>query len=137
MNRDVVFVLLLVQAAAGLLAAGGSLALMGSPLYLVVPLLKSVALVVVAGRVARERLWAIVAAMVVQWLGLLGLWFGLVLGLFPALDPTLTLSGLLTEVALPAAVLVLCGRMLAGYRANHPLAQPVATAPLPVLVVAR
>ncbi len=112
MNRDVVFVLLLVQAGAGLLAAMGELVVMGSPLYLAAPLLKAVAVIVVASGVARGRLWAGIAAIGVQWLGLLGLWFGLVLGLVPGLDPTITVVGLLTEVALPVAVIVLCARLI-------------------------
>ena len=139
MNRDVVFVLLLVQAAAGLLASVGELVVMGSPLYLAAPLLKAVAIMVIAGRVARGRRWALVAAVVAQWLGLLGLWFGLALGVLPGLDPTLTMVGLLTEVALPVAVIVLCAQLLAArpHAAAPRSGGPHAIGPDGTLVVAR
>jgi hypothetical protein len=130
-NRDVVFVLLLVQAGAGLLASTGELALMGSPLYLIVPIVKATAVVVIASRVARDRGWAIVAAVVVQWLGLLGMWFGLALGVVSPFSPTLTLTGLLTELALPLAVILLCVPLLARRPTRTPPPPPRPPAPFP------
>lgn len=108
-----VYVLLLVQAAAVLLAAVGEVALMASPLYVVLPLVRAAALIVIGLKVVRGRRWALTVAIVVEWFALLGMWLGLVLGLTPTFAATLTLTGLLTEVALPAAVIVLCAR---GYR---------------------
>jgi hypothetical protein len=112
-SADVIYVLLLVQAAAGLLASVGEALLMATPLYLVMPLAKAVALLVIAGRIVRGRRWAIVAAIVLEWLALLGVWLGTLVGLLPGLAPSMTLTGLLTQVALPIAVIVLTARLLA------------------------
>lgn len=132
---EVVYVLLLVQAAAGLLAMVGELVLMANPVYVVMPLIKAAAIVVLAIKIVRGRRWAMVATIVLQWLGLLGAWFGVVLGLLPGLAPSITLVGLLTGVALPIAVIALCARLLA---ATRPVARPLApTAPIPVWTVAR
>lgn len=113
---EVVYVLLLLQAGTGLLASAGELALMGSPLYLVVPAAKAAALLVLAAKIMRGRRWAMVAAIVLSWAGLLGMWVGVLLGLLPGLAPAVTLTGLLTGVALPVAVIVLCARLLAASR---------------------
>lgn len=123
-------VLLLVQTGAGLLAAVGELLLMASPLYAVLPLLRAAAMVVLAVKVVRGRRWAIVAVIAVQWLGLLGQWVGVVLGALRELDPSFTLAGLLTGVALPVAVIILGARLLA----TRPAVADPATTPLPVLV---
>jgi len=112
-SAEVVRVLLLVQAAAGLLASVGELLLMGSPLYAVFPIVKAAVLVVLANRIVRRRRRALTVTIVVQCLGLLGVWFGVLLGLLPGLAPSITLVGLLTGVALPVAVIVLCARLVA------------------------
>ena len=65
-------------------------------------------------KVAAGRRWALVAMMVVQAAGLPGVWLGLVASLTPTLAGNVTLTGLLTAVAAPVAVILLCGRMLAG-----------------------
>jgi hypothetical protein len=124
---DVVYVLLLLQAAAGLLASLGELLLMGTPIYAILPVARAVVLVVLAAKIVRGRRWALITVVVVEWLGLLGVWLGLLLGLLPGLAPSVTLMALVTEVALPAAVITLCARTLAANpRRRTP---PVATAP--------
>ena len=110
---DVVFVLLLVQAAAELLAAVGELVLMGNPVYAVLPVVRAAVLAVLAARIVRGRRWAAVAAIVLEWLGLLGVLLGMLAGLLPGLAPSVTLTGLLTGVALPAGVIALCAGILA------------------------
>ena len=110
--REVVYVLLTVQAAAGLLASVGELLFMGSPLYAVLPVLKAVGLFVLAAKIVRGRRWAMIAVIVVEWLGLLGFWLGVLLALFPGFAASITLMALLTEVALPVTVIILCTRLL-------------------------
>ena len=111
---DVVFVLLLLQGAAGVVAMLGELLFMHNPVYAVLPLLRAGMLALVAVKVVRGRRWALVAAIVVQGLALLGMWLGALVGLLPGLAPSFTLTGLLTGVALPVAVIALCARLLAG-----------------------
>jgi len=112
-------VLLLVQAAAGLLASVGEILLMATPLYAVLPVAKAVVLFVLASKIVRGRRWAVLTAIVLQWLGLLGVWLGVLLGLLPGLAPSITLVALLTEVALPIAVIVLCARLLITLPSRH------------------
>jgi hypothetical protein len=130
---EVVYVLLLLQAAAGLLASLGELLLMGTPIYAILPVARAVVLVVLAAKIVRGRLWALITVVVLEWLGLLGGWLGLLLGLLPGLAPSVTLMALVTELALPAAVIMLCARTLAAHprRRTPPMATaaPVATAP--------
>jgi hypothetical protein len=106
---EVVFVLLAMQAAAGLLAGTGELLFMGSPLYAAVPVLKAVMLLGLATSILRGRRWAMIVIIVVEWLGLLGCWLGVVLALLPGFAPAITLT-LLTQVLLPATVIVLLAR---------------------------
>jgi hypothetical protein len=116
---DVVYALLLVQVAAGLLACVGEMLLMATPLYGLVPVVKAVVLLVIAGKVVRGRRWAIRVLIVVEWLGLVGVGLGWLLGLLPGLAPSITLTGLLTEVCLPIAVIVLARRLLAPPPTDH------------------
>jgi hypothetical protein len=110
---DVVYVLLLVQAGAGLLAMLGELIFMGgSPLYVIAPITRTVASLVFAALVARGRRGALIAVLTLQVLTLLGFCVSALLGLLPALSFTPTLTGLLTGVALPVALIMLCGRLL-------------------------
>jgi hypothetical protein len=109
---EVVFVLLLMQVAFGLLASLGEMLLMGTPLYAVLPLVRAVGLVVLAAKIVRGRRWAMIATIVLEWLGLLGVGLGVLLGLLPGLAPSITLMSLLSEVALPIAVIVLCALLL-------------------------
>lgn len=110
---DVLYVLLLVQAAAGLLASFGELLFMQNALYLVLPVLRAALLVLIAAKIVRGRRWAMVAALVMESFALFGMWAGALLGLAPGLSPSFTLAGLVTGVALPIAVIVLAARLLA------------------------
>ncbi len=129
-RADVVYVLLLVQAAAGLLAMLGELVFMGgSPLYALAPVTKTLVLLVFAALVVRGRRGALVGVVALQLLALTGFALGAVAGLLPQLDFTPTLTGLLTGVVLPVAVTVLCVRLLI---VPEPPAAPVSAVGLPV-----
>ncbi len=106
---DVVYVLSLMQAAFLLLGAVGEVVIMGgNPLYLALPVIKAALLIVVATSALRRRRWALRALVVLAWVTLAGVVLQVVVGLFPAVDYTLNLVGLMTNVALPVAVIVLC-----------------------------
>jgi len=110
---DIVYVLCLLQAAFGLLAALGEVLLMGgNPLYLLVPLAKAVLLVVLAAKAVTGRRWALVALIVVSAMTLVAFWLQLGAALLPGVGLTVNLVGLTTTVALPVAVIVLCGQSL-------------------------
>jgi len=111
-RRDVIAVLVLIEVAAGLLAALGQALLMASPLFLVVPVLKTVFLLVVSARLVRGRRWAMVTMLVVHTLAIVGFGFGLVLGATPWFTASVTLTGLLTGLGVPLAVLWLCVGLL-------------------------
>lgn len=113
---DVVYVLLLLQAGFGLVAMLGGLLLMGNPVYLLAPAAKAVTLFVLAAKVASGRRWAWVAVLVLEGLGLIGFWLSLLGGLLPMLTRTVTLTGLLTEVAIPVVVVYFCARTLVDWR---------------------
>ena len=131
-SADVVFVLLCLQAGLGLLGMVGLMLLMGSPLHAVGSVLKAGALLWLAAKVVRGRTWALVATMVVEWAGLVGVWLGALLGLLPGLTPAMTVTGLLTGVGLPVAIGWLCALQLATARRGTRVEPP--TVPLPVLV---
>jgi len=122
-RRDVIAVLVLIEVAAGLLAALGQALFMASPVFLAVPVLKTVFLLVVSNRLVRGRRWAVVTMLVVHTLALVGFGFGLVLGATPWFTASVTLTGLLTGLGVPLAVLWLCVRLL---RERH---APVAAEP--------
>lgn len=135
-RRDVIAVLVLIEVAAGLLAALGQALFMASPLFLAVPVLKTVFLLVVSNRLVRGRRWAVVTMLVVHTLALVGFGFGLVLGATPWFTASVTLTGLLSGLGVPLAVLWLCVRLL---RERHaPVAGPpwprAALPPSPTLV---
>ena len=105
---DVVYVLCLFQVAFLLLAAIGETLLMGNPGYLLLPVIKSVLMLVFAAGAVRRRRWALRALVVLSWLTLVGFVLGLLVGLLPGVDSTVNLVGLLTNVGLPVAIIVLC-----------------------------
>jgi hypothetical protein len=112
-HGDVVHALLLLQAAFGIVATLGTLLLMGGRLaYALIPLLSWVVLFVLAGLVARRRRWAYVAAILFEGLSLAGWLLNVAAAVVPQIHVTVNLVGLLTEVGLPVAVLVLCTRAL-------------------------
>jgi hypothetical protein len=112
---DVVYVLCLLQVGFGLLAALGEELLMGGgPLYLVVPVARAALLLVLATTVVSGRRWALVALIVVSGLTLVAFSVEVGISVFPAVGLTVNLAGLVTNVALPAAVIILCGQILRG-----------------------
>jgi hypothetical protein len=108
-SADVLHVLLVIQAAAGLVAMLGQLVMMGgSPLYLAVPILKAAALLTLSAFLFRGRRWAAITLAVLEGVTLLGLAVNAALGALPVLDFTVTLTGLITGLVLPVAILALC-----------------------------
>lgn len=110
-HRQLLLVFALLQAALGLLAALGQLLFVaGNPAYLAVPLLRA-ALLVTAAAVGRR--WCMVAILVLEGLSITGFWVSAAVGLLPWVDATVTLVGLLANVALPGAMTYLAARLLA------------------------
>jgi hypothetical protein len=102
--------LLVLQGAMGLTSALGVLTLMGfNPVYAVAPLVHA-ALLMTIGALLERRRWALVATIVAEALAIGGWQLQLLLGLLPQLDFTVNLTGLLSTLALPVTVLVLCAR---------------------------
>lgn len=108
---EVARVLLLLQAGFALVAMIGEIALMASPLYAIAPIAKAAFLLVLARKVATRR-WAMVTTIIVQLVSALGFWLSTLIGLLPQLDRTFTLVGLLTEIGIPVALIVLCAQLL-------------------------
>jgi hypothetical protein len=103
----VVLVLVCVQIGAGVLAMVGELLFMGgNPLYILEPLIRAVVTAILAGLMHR-RTGALYGLMAMQVISLIGFMISAALGLLPQLTFTPTLTGLLTGVALPVAILVL------------------------------
>lgn len=132
-GMDVVYVLCLMQVAFLLLGGLGEQLLMGgNPLYLVMPVAKMVLLLVFATKAVKGRLWALIGLTAVQGITLFGYQLQLIGGLLPMLDFTINLVGLITNVALPAGVIWLCGKqIMARLTVNYPVPQdPYAPAPI-------
>ena len=109
---DVAYVLLLVQAALGALATLGLLFLMGAnPVYLMVGLGGPLLLTILAGGVARRSRWALVTTTVLELVSLGAYQLNLLAGVLPQVDVTVNLVALLSQVALPVAVVVQCLRV--------------------------
>jgi hypothetical protein len=113
-RADVVYVLCLMQGAFLLLAGLGELLLMGgNPAYLLLPVAKVVLLLWLATKVVKGRRWAAYTLIAVQVVTLLGYQVQLMGGLLmPTLDFTVNLVGLLTNLALPVAVIWLAIQVL-------------------------
>jgi len=110
---DVVYVLCLMQAAFMLLGGLGEMLLMGgNPAYLILPVTKMLLLFVFAAKVVSGRRWALVAVIVVQGITLVGFWLQFGAGFLPWVDFTVNLVGLITNVAIPAALVYLCSSLL-------------------------
>jgi hypothetical protein len=109
---DVIYALVLLQGGFGVLASFGVVGLMGSPVYLVAPLVKFAAMLFLAVRIARGRRWASITMIAVQSASVAGYLISLLISLFPAVTATVNLVGLITGLAVPAAVIWLCVRML-------------------------
>jgi hypothetical protein len=104
---DVGFVLLVLQASAGVLGALGLAVLMGSPLHAVPALIGPVAQVVLAAHVARGKRWAWAVVIAMETVFVYAVAAGGLLGLIPQLQVTPTLTGLLMRLALPVALILL------------------------------
>jgi hypothetical protein len=112
---DVAYVLLLVQAALGMLATSGLLVLMGgNPVYLIVGLGHPLLLAVLAGGVARRSRWALVTVTVLELLSLAAYQLNLWLDVLPQVDVTVNLVALLSQAGLPVAVAMQCLRVIRG-----------------------
>jgi hypothetical protein len=111
-STDVVYVLCLMQGAFLLLAGLGEVLLMGgNPLYLILPVGKLVLLCVFASHLAKR--WGLVGILVLQAITLAGYWIQLLVGLLvPALDFTMNLVGLMTNLAMPVAIILICAPAL-------------------------
>jgi hypothetical protein len=131
---DVLYVLVLVQVGAGLLAMVGELVVTGGrPAYAVVPLLHAAALLLLAAKVRRGRRWAMVTLLVLQVVGVAGFWLGVLAGLLKEVDATVNLVGVLMGLALPIAVCWLDARVLAATprRARRRPPVPATAGPVP------
>lgn len=129
---DVVYVLCLMQAGFLLLAGLGEMLLMGgNALYLILPLAKMVVLLYLAAKVVTGRRWALISLTVVQALTLLGFGTQLVAGALPWVDFTINLVVLITNLAMPIAMLYLCAVLLPQRRPVPP-AVTAMMRPLPV-----
>jgi hypothetical protein len=115
---EVVFVLLLLQGTAGLLGALGVLAFMGNPVFLVVPLIGPLVQFVLAGFALRGRRWAYRAVLVMEALFLLAFMVNGLFGMAAEVDMTITLTGLLTRLALPYVLIYLSIRELMTMRGS-------------------
>jgi hypothetical protein len=102
--------LLVLQGAFGLTGTLGVVTLMGfNPVYAIAPVAHA-ALLMTLGALLERRRWALVTTIVAEVLALAGWQLQLLLGLLPQVDFTVNLTGLLSTLALPLAVLVLCAR---------------------------
>jgi hypothetical protein len=105
--------LLLLTAGMTLLAMLGEIVLMASPAYAAVPVMKAILLMVLARKIVLYRRWAMITTIVLAAMMLAGFSLSSLIGLLPQIDHTVTLTGLITEVALPIVLIVLCGQLLA------------------------
>jgi hypothetical protein len=132
-HRHLLFVLALLQAAAGVLAALGQLLFTGAnPAYLVAPLGRGALLVTAAAAATAGRRWGPVAVIVLEGLSIVGFWVSAAVGLLPWVDNTVNVVGLLANLLLPAAMIYLAVRVLVG-SAPPPAAPPPVRAPAPTL----
>lgn len=129
---DVIMALVLLQGGLGVLASFGMVALTGSPIHLLTPLIKLAVLVVLAAKAARGRRWAVIALIAIQAAALASYGLGAAIGLLlPQLTWTVNLAGLLTNVMLPAAIIWLCTRRLTATRRRSPGSPEVPQDPPP------
>jgi hypothetical protein len=112
-KANVVFVLLLVQAATVLLATVGELLFMsGLFFYALMPLARVTLLITFGAFALRGHRGALIGLIVLEALSLLGFVLSLGVGLLPTLDFTPTLTGLFTTGLLPIVVIVYCTQLL-------------------------
>jgi hypothetical protein len=104
---DVGFVLLVLQASAGVLGALGLGVVMASPVHALPALIGPVAQVVLAFAVARGRRWAWAVAIAMETVFVYAFVANGVVGLIPQLQFTVTFTGLLMRLAVPIGLIVL------------------------------
>jgi hypothetical protein len=110
-RMEVVHVLLLLQGAMGLLSGAAMLIFMGgNPIALPLALGVPVLIFVLAAGVVRGWRWARKTAVILQWLILVAFGLSFLLGLLAALDFSINLMTLITNVALPVALIRLLPR---------------------------
>lgn len=134
------YVLVLCQVSTSLLAGIGESLFMGTPLYLLVPVLRGIVLVVAAVCAARTaperggplRRWPLVLLIVAAQLAVIGYMLSNIVGVLPGVSDTVNLVGLLTNLGLPLAITWLAARSLAGWR--RPPARPAPVIVVPALV---
>jgi hypothetical protein len=119
-RAELLRLLLLITAGFTLLAMFGEIVLMASLWYAAVPILKSILLLVLARKVAALRRWALLTTIVVAALSLTGFVVSSLAGLMPQLDHTVTLTGLITQIALPITLIVLSAQLLTATPRHHP-----------------
>jgi hypothetical protein len=116
--RQVVFVLLLVQSGAILLAMLGELLFMGGlPFYAIAPVIRVILTFVCAALILRNQRGGAIGALALQAVSLIGFALSAVAGVLPQIDFTPTLTGVVTGVVLPVVVIVYCGHLLQRHRA--------------------
>ena len=116
-REQVVFVLLLVQAGATLLAMLGELLFMaGLPFYAVVPLLRVALTAALAAMILRRQRGAAIGVIVLQGISLAGFAASAVVGVTPQVDFTPTLTGVFTGVVLPVVLILLCARLVVAWK---------------------
>lgn len=128
----IVYVLTLMQVAFLLLAAAGEVLLMGgNPVYLGLPAIKATLLILFASKALEQRRWALRALTVLAWVTLAGFVLQLLIGLHPALDATVNLVGLMTNVGIPVVVIWLCRPYLRAIKQARRAARAARTLPVP------
>lgn len=128
----IVYVLTLLQVAFLLLAAAGEALLMGgNPVYLGLPVIKSTLLILFASKALEQRRWALRALTVLAWVTLAGVLLQLLIGLFPPVDATVNLVGLMTNVMIPVAVIWLCRPFLRAIKQARRAARAAKTLAVP------
>jgi hypothetical protein len=116
-GMDIVYVLTLIQVGSVLLAAVGEVLLMGgNGAYLLIPVVKSVLLLVFATGAVRRRRWALRALVVLSWVTLSGFVLQLLVGLVAPVEFTVNIVDLMTTVGIPVAVIWLCRPQLRAIR---------------------
>jgi hypothetical protein len=110
-RAEVVHVLLLLQGAMGLLSGAAMLIFMGgNPIALPLALGMPALIFVLAAGVVRDWRWARKTAVILQWLILVAFGLSFLLGLLAALDFSINLMTLITNVVLPIALIRLLPR---------------------------
>ena len=108
---EVLHVLLLLQGAIGVLGGLAMLLFMGAnPLVMPISLGTPILLFVVAAGMVRRRRWAFKAARVVQILLLVGFALSFLIGLLAAVDFSINLLTIITNVVMPFAMIRLLRR---------------------------